>query len=233
MQNPSATRINILTLPHPVKTEYKYVRDFCKTLHSTYGKGLDVIIHLGEARGWHHLTIERVAYKQGMSSNWWDKESEQEYYTMADDAGLSIGDIGPCPWDGVPMGLRSALDPDKLADGANTILKALYRFGKPGAGIRDAEHADGQLPRSGPAGNLLLESTAPIEIRPHSEGGPYLCGFINYESLANRYVRKLKANVLFCHIPGEADQVSLKRTGDGILAIVVSAAREVLLQKAQ
>jgi pyroglutamyl-peptidase len=69
---------------------------------------VDLFIHLGEARGWNFVTVERVAYKQGMSSSWWGPNEEKQYYTMADNAGLTIKDVGPCPWDEVPMGLRSA-----------------------------------------------------------------------------------------------------------------------------
>lgn len=65
-------------------------------------------MHLGEARGWDFVSLERVAYKQGMSSTWWGRGEEVEYYTMPDNAGLTIGDVGPCPWGGVPMGLRGA-----------------------------------------------------------------------------------------------------------------------------
>ncbi|KAH6661175.1 hypothetical protein BKA67DRAFT_654309 [Truncatella angustata] len=224
--NPSPTRINIITLPDPVKTEYKYVREFCKDLHTKHAEDVDLFIHLGEARGWDWLTIERVAYKQGMSSTWWGPYyGPQEYYLWKDDKDLTVKDIGPCPWDGVPMGLQSFLNPDRVADGANTILKTLYQFGKPGASVATVGNEDDNVPM--PKADAT-EASLPINIKPHDEGGPMMCGFINYESLANRYVRKLKPNVLFCHIPGEADAKNLKRTGDGILAIVVAAAAEVL-----
>ena len=216
-RNPSQVRIRIITLPEPVKTEYGYVRDFCRDLHSRATDDVDLFVHLGEARGWDWLTVERVAYKQGMSSVWWTENEEVKYYSVEDDAGQTIDDVGPCPWDEVPMGLRTALNVDKVTDGATTILSNLYRFRKPSA---SAETIPG-----------TKDFTAPIKINPHSEGGPYLCGFINYESLANRHVRKLKRNVLFCHMPGEADEENLSRTRDGLLAILVSAANEVVLQK--
>ncbi|KAK6074449.1 pyroglutamyl peptidase [Seiridium cupressi] len=188
-QNPLSTRVNIMTLPDPVKSEYKYVRDFCKELHDKHADDVDLFIHLGEARGWDWLTIERVAYKQG------------------NNAGLTIDDIGPCPWDGVPIGLHSQLDVEKIADSASAILESLE--------------------------TATQDSGTPIQIKLHNEGGPFLCGFISYESLANRYVRQLRPNVLFCHMPGEADAKSLARAGNGILAIAVSAVNEVLHQRKQ
>ncbi|KAK9775644.1 hypothetical protein SCAR479_07751 [Seiridium cardinale] len=206
-QNPLSTRVNIMTLPDPVKSEYKYVRDFCKELHDKHTDDVDLFIHLGEARGWDWLTIERVAYKQGMSSTWWQPGERKDYYTIPDDAGLTIDDIGPCPWDGVPIGLHSQLDVEKIADSASAILKTLE--------------------------TATQDSGTPIQIKLHNEGGPFLCGFISYESLANRYVRQLRPNVLFCHMPGEADAKSLARAGNGILAIAVSAANEVLRQRKQ
>lgn len=227
-RNPSSAHINIITLPDPVKTEYKYVREFCKELHENHADDTDLFIHLGEARGWTWLTVERAAYKQGMSSNWWSPADQREYYTMRDDANLSVHDIGPCPWDGVPIGLQGALDLDKVVDGASAILKNVYQFGRPGAAIRLREKTAEAEPV---AMRTPARYSVPIEVRPHVEGGPYMCGFIHYESLANRYVRKLKRNVLFCHMPGEADHDDLKHTGDGILAIVVAAANEVLLQR--
>ncbi|KAI8628183.1 hypothetical protein F5Y19DRAFT_438427, partial [Xylariaceae sp. FL1651] len=226
--NPSPSHINIITLPHYVKTEYKYVRDFCKDLHQKHADDVDVFIHLGEARAWNWLTIERAAYKQGMSSNWWWAAEEKEYYMGADDAGLTIKDIGPCPWEGVPMGLHSALDVDTIAEGARAVLKARYQFSKATSQDHDFQLA-GVADRV--SSDTVSSDRTPIQIKPHNEGGPYLCGFINYESLANRYVNKRDLNVLFCHMPGEADPANLNRTRDGILAIVVAAANEALRRK--
>ncbi|KAI1840709.1 hypothetical protein JX266_013116 [Neoarthrinium moseri] len=223
--NPSANRINIITLPHYVRSEYRYVRAFCRDLHQKHADDVDVFIHLGEARGWTWLTLERAAYKQGMSSNWWSAAEQSEYYTAADDVGQTIKDLEPCPWVRLPMGLRSALDIDAVADGASAILKSRYQFER--AGVCD----DRLDPRADDANAVVSDSgvqrRSPIDIRPHDEGGPYLCGFLNYESLANRYAKRRELNVLFCHIPGEADPANLSRTRDGILAITVAAANEV------
>ncbi|KAI0127698.1 hypothetical protein BJ170DRAFT_595562 [Xylariales sp. AK1849] len=228
-QNPSPVRINILKPPSYVKTEYKFIREFCKNLHGNHADDADLFVHLGEARGWHWVTLERVAYKQGMSSVWWNSGDEKGYYMIPDNAGLTVRDAGPCPWDDVPMGLRSALDVDAVAEGARAILQTRYQFGK-GVGFSDSSYQRGDTDK-----NRAQESESkvesPIEIRPHSEGGPYCCGFINYESLANCYANKRTPNVLFCHIPGEADQRSLDRTQAAIMAIIVSAVNEVLHQR--
>ncbi|KAH8662471.1 hypothetical protein BX600DRAFT_513303 [Xylariales sp. PMI_506] len=230
-QNPSPIHLNILTLPEPIKTEYGYARQFLKDMHEKHARDVDLFIHLGEARGWPFVTIERAAYKQGMSSVWWAPKDEIKYYTTLDDAGLRADDVGPCPWDQVPMGLQSALDVDTVADGARNILTTRYQFAGAPAGTNLAlptttTSPDPQSPR-GPA----QDARGPIEIKPHNEGGPYLCGFVNYESLANCYVNKRRANVLFCHVPGEADPQSLGRTREGLLAIIVSAANAVAQQK--
>ncbi|KAH8896594.1 hypothetical protein GQ53DRAFT_818880 [Thozetella sp. PMI_491] len=225
-KNPSPNRINILRPQSYVKTEYSYVRQFCKTLHREHAHDVDVFIHLGEARGRPFVSIERAAYKQGMSSVWWGPEDEKGYYTIPDDAGLTAADAGPCPWDGAPMGLRSSLDIDAVSDGAKAILQTWYQFGK-NRGINVSN--TGETTLEGTVERLSVPSlVAPIDIIPTSEGGPYLCGFINYESLANCYISERTPNVLFCHVPGEADPVSLHRTGDAVLAIVVSAANQAV-----
>lgn len=108
------------------------------------------------------------------------------------------------------------MDIDTVADGATAILKTRSQFG-----ASDRSKNEPSDPKS----------SSPIEIRPHNEGGPYLCGFIHYESLANCYVNKRRPNVLFCHIPGEDDEKSMNRVKDAILAIIVSAVNEVRNQK--
>ncbi|ETS83677.1 hypothetical protein PFICI_05553 [Pestalotiopsis fici W106-1] len=241
-RNPSAARIHITTLPEPVKTEYGHVRAFCRDLHARHAAAdddVDLFIHLGEARGWTWVTVERAAYGQGMSSSWWALWDRDAYYTIPDDAGQTIRDVGPSPWAGrVPLGLHPSFNVDGVCEGATALLDTLYRFGSGGSsssrpGNVDAGNASDTFSSSSSHvqgmdnGKTVSTTNKPIEIRPHAEGGPYLCGFINYESLANRYVLNLKPNVLFCHVPGESDPTSLRRTADGLLAIVVAAVAQL------
>ncbi|KAF3003277.1 hypothetical protein E8E14_005298 [Neopestalotiopsis sp. 37M] len=254
-RNPTPARIRITALAEPVKTEYGHVRAFCKELHSRGHAGggggsgdIDLFIHLGEARPWTWVTVERAAYGQGMSSTWWTAADRQQYYTMPDDTGQTIEDVGPSPWttgdNKVPLGLDPSLDVDGVCEGATAILDALYRFSSRSGSSRavgddqaldlfrssssSSSSSQGQHKKNDNDKTVTTTaSNKPIEIRPHAEGGPYLCGFINYESLANRYVRNLKRNVLFCHVPGESDAANLRRTADGVLAVVVAAVSQL------
>jgi hypothetical protein len=51
---------------------------------------------------------------------------------------------------------------------------------------------------------------ARVEVRPHSDGGNYLCGFISYESAARRFVGGYEAKTMFCHVPGWRDKKRLE-----------------------
>ena len=68
----------------------------------------------------------------------------------------------------------------------------------------------------------------PLTVKAHHEAGSYCCGFTFYESLANCYIKKRTANVLFCHVPGETDRESLERARDSVLAIIVSAVDDLV-----
>ncbi|KAF2156450.1 peptidase C15, pyroglutamyl peptidase I-like protein [Myriangium duriaei CBS 260.36] len=67
-----------------------------------------------------------------------------------------------------------------------------------------------------------------IEVKAHVEAGEYCCGFVYYESLANRTSRGQKRNVMFCHVPGELDERSLERARDAIVAVIVAAAEQMV-----
>ncbi|KAK8119838.1 uncharacterized protein PG998_004464 [Apiospora kogelbergensis] len=228
-QNPSATRIRIVRPPTGyVPTEYRAIRQFCHDLHrrrdeneNKEGKAAAaaLIVHLGEARGlWDsHVTVERCAFKQGMTSNFWDAVGvprNQRYYAVPDAVGEVADDLGPCPWGAdVPVGLQTVLDVDAVADKARGILKtgALFRGSKGSSTDRE----------------LGGKVATPLGIRPHMEAGFYGCGFIYYESLAGCYVRGRRPNVLFCHVPGKEDAHSLAGARDAVLAVIVAAVDEV------
>ena len=200
-----------------VRTEYAYVRDFTRELHQKHGKDVDLFLHIGQAGGWSFVSIERLAFKQGMSSSWWRRRPGHKYYMIPDDAGKTVEDCGPCPWDNLPMGLKTSFDVDRVAEAANELLHTQHTFSPRAVDARGA------------APSLVRDATrAPIAIKPHDEGGDYCCGFIHYESLANCWVNDRSPDVLFCHVPSDNDPVSLERARDAIVAVVVSAARELI-----
>lgn len=184
-----------------VKTEYAYIRQYAKDLHEKHADDIDLYLHIGQADGWDHVTVERRAYKQGFSSTWWGPSGEKGYYMIKDNAGKTI-EHEPNPWgDNVPIGLGTALFVDRIVVGANKTQQAAAK------------------PHPNPK---------PLEVKPHHEAGNYGCGFIYYESLANRYVKGRSANVLFCHVPGETDKESVSRARDAIEAIVVAAVEVIM-----
>jgi len=231
--NPSTAHIEIYNptaAQHAyIKTEYAYIRDYCRRLHDDHGHLYDLFVHIGQASGWDFVSIERLAFKQGMSSNWWTAREREAYYMIPDNAGKTVEDAGRCPWDGVPMALQTCLDVDKIAAGANSILETGYRFGEPFSSAAATDRAIYQA-----AGGDRANSQAhlsPIKVKPHNEGGPYCCGFIHYESLANCYVQGRPGVVLFCHVPEQLDIESLQRARDAILAVIVSAVNELIQRR--
>lgn len=217
--NPTSATINIIKTAVGdaayFKTEYAYIRQSMKELHKKYDKDAILFVHLGQAAGWDFCSIERVAYKQGMTSTWWTGREQKGYYMIPDDKGETITDAGPCPWNDVPMGLQTALDVDAVVEGAREIQAVRHTFQS--GSKHDTKDTE-----------VASVSTKPLPVKAHSEGGPYCCGFIHYESLGNCYVNHVKPNVLFCHIPGELDQTSLERAKDAVLAVIVSAVNEIL-----
>ncbi|PNS14578.1 Pyroglutamyl-peptidase 1 [Sphaceloma murrayae] len=208
--NPSAVEINILNPTagegQYVKVEYGYIRDYCRRLHgettdSGDGQGVDLYLHIGMAYGWEFVSVERCAYKQGMTSSWAKNgKGRKGYYVLPDNAGRTVEDLGPCPWDGVPIGLAPMVDVDGVVEGARALVGA----------------------------KELFEGRKGIEIKQHPEAGTYCCGFIYYESLAHRWSKGREANVLFCHVPGQTDAGSLERARDGIVAVIAATVNQMV-----
>ncbi|KAF2223271.1 hypothetical protein BDZ85DRAFT_249271 [Elsinoe ampelina] len=204
--NPGDVQINIINptaAPDAyVKTEYAYIRDYVKKLHAD-SKQYDLYLHIGMAYGWDFVSVERCAYKQIMTSSWAKNADKRTgYYTTKDNAGKTVLDLGPCPWDGVPIGLAPAFSIDDTIDRAKTVLRSQTAF--------------------------AAEEDKEIVIKQHEEAGTYCCGFIYYESLANKWKKGEKANVLFCHVPGETDEKSLQRARDAIVAVIASATAQLI-----
>ena len=117
-----------------IKTEYAYIRRFMEDLHHEYDRDIDLFVHFGQASGWDFVSVERVAYRQGMTSGWWTEREKGGkaggYYMIPDDKGEVVTDAGRCPWEGLPMGLQSALDIDAVVEGAKGVLASRARFGE-------------------------------------------------------------------------------------------------------
>lgn len=161
------------------------------------------------ADGWDYVSIERRAYKQGFSSTFWGKREEKAYYMLEDVAGKTVLDAPACPWGpDIPIGLSTDLDVDAIVAAANKRLQCPAEPAQTtGNGIPADDH---------------------LQVKPHHEPGSYCCGFMYYESLANKLVNGTKAHVLFCHVPGETDQASLEKAKKSMLAIVGGAVEEML-----
>ncbi|KAF4551892.1 Hypothetical protein D9617_12g037820 [Elsinoe fawcettii] len=206
--NPGDVQINIInptaTADGYVKTEYAYIRDYVKKLHAE-SKQYDLYLHIGMAYGWDFVSVERAAYQQIMTSSWAKNAHKRTgYYTTEDNAGKTVDDLGANPWTGVPIGLAPCFDIDATIEGAKTVLRSQSVFS-------DSKEAE-------------------IVIKQHEEAGTYCCGFIYYESMATKWKKKEKANVLFCHVPAETDKESLYRARDAIVAVIASATDQLLKQ---
>jgi hypothetical protein len=220
-------RINIMnpTAATPtsyVLTEYGYVRHYVRELYARYFDGPakastpDLIIHLGQ--GPPELWIERFSFSQSMRSTWWsDLESERGYYRIPDKIGQTIDDIddGNDVWaeQNVPAGLSTSMNVDALHAGAlryQAIDRARWQsLGSAGA---------------------LVDTKPGHEIRlvTHHEPGSYLCGFIFHESLANCYVRKIRPDVMFCHVPRVLEHDEVKRGVDAVSYVIMGAVESML-----
>jgi hypothetical protein len=151
------------------------------------------------ADGWEWYSVEKSGWKPGTVKRvdyGNGRISEPlKYYTLPDDINQTFEDIpGPCPWrKGVPSQLLAGpgFDIDHIAKHTEQVLNA----------SRDDEEKK-------------------IEVRPHPDAGNYLCGFISYESFAQRYVNNYSAKALFCHIPGWRDEKRLAIGRDFVCSLI-------------
>lgn len=224
--NPTGATINILNPTAAdgqyVRTEYAYIREYVKKLHAEDDDDVDLYVHLGQADGWRSLSVERRAFRQGMTSTWWSAREKKGYYRIADNAGRTVEDAGPCPWDAVPIGLETVLSVDDVVEGAQVLQATRRTFGL----SNTTPQQSSQHGNSTSSGNVQVPSST-LDVKAHHEGGPYACGFIHYESLANCYVNSREPRVLFCHVPAETDTPSLEAGRDAVLAVIVSAVNQL------
>jgi pyroglutamyl-peptidase len=189
-----------------VKSEYGYVRNYCKELWETYGNKIDFIIHLGMADGWEWYNLERSAWKQGTVKSIDEGNGRMseplEYYMPPDDIGNTFKDLpGPCPWDKtVPDQLWAipGIDVDKIAQHTEQALNSK----------RDQKE------------------NQKVEVRPHPDAGNYICGFISYESFAQAFVHRYSAKAIFCHVPGWQDEKRLEIGRDFVCHLISQLAMQ-------
>lgn len=163
--NPTEARITIVNPTAAdgayVRTEYKYIREYVKAMHQQYGeKDIDLFVHIGMAMGWGFVSVERFAFRQGMSSTWWREREKNQYYMIPDNSGHTIEEL-PNPWMDVPTGLQSAFDVDDVVEGARTLQTVRKMF---------------TIPTTSPDSESAIEQDSPMEVKAHHEGGPYGCG---------------------------------------------------------
>ncbi|KAK0127873.1 hypothetical protein ONS96_007374 [Cadophora gregata f. sp. sojae] len=196
-----------------VKSQYAHIRSYVKTLHadSQETNQLDAIVHLGMADGWDWYTVEKRAFKEGMSSTWWGESAREGYYMVLDDAGKTVLDIKGKDkgiWEGSPMGLMTGVNVEKVAGDASRAINADSAKGIQDLGGQEKEKLK-------------------VQIIPHIEAGNYCCGFIYYESLATCLKRKLDTKVVFCHVPGWRDYERLKRGSDVVCAVIGAICNQI------
>jgi pyroglutamyl-peptidase len=171
-----------------------------------YAETVDAVIHLGQAVGFEFYTVEERAFNEKFTSTWGGATEEMEgYYLTPDGVGKTVRDIGVHEgrgmWDDVPMGLATRVDvPTIIDDVMGTINSEDVREG---------------------------EKKMVLKVVPHFEAGPYGCGYTFYESLATCWKRKLDNKVLFCHVPGWADEERLKRGADVVCAIIGAVCKQI------
>lgn len=79
--------------------------------------------------------------------------------------------------------------------------------------------------------NITTHKPSHLNITTHHEAGPYLCGFIYYESLAQCYTRQKRADVLFCHVPAMLGEDEVIEGRDAVVAVVEGGVRWLIEQK--
>lgn len=159
-----------------------------------------------------------------MTSTWWSAREKKGYYRIPDNAGKTVEDAGPCPWDAVPIGLETVLSVDDVVEGAQVVQATRRTFG---LSSLTPEQPSQQANSGTKSSSRTQLPSSTLDVKAHHEGGPYACGFIHYESLANCYVNDREPRVLFCHVPAETDTPSLEAGRDAVLAVIVSAVNQL------
>ena len=73
------------------------------------------------------------------------------------------------------------------------------------------------------ANSSLEKDSDPLRVASHFEAGAAGCGFTFYESMANCLVAGRRRDVIFVHVPPDADTASLEKGRNAVLAIIGGA----------
>lgn len=242
--NPTTAHINLINPTAAdgayVRTEYAYIRTYAARLHARHTSDVDLFLHLGMAGGWDFVSVERRAYKQGFSSSWGGGRrggggaAQSTYYMLPDAKGETVLDAPVCPWgDEVPIGLAPDLDIDAIVESARRMLASseptAHHSDEDGNGDGDVGTGVGTADSTNTTTTTTTQGYVPV--KPHHEPGGYGCGFMCYESLANKYVRGTKGDVVFCHVPGETDPDSLARACNTVMAIIGATVEDIMKKR--
>lgn len=184
-----ATAIRLITHPDPIRVAYDDVRALVPALLTSYIDTVDLVLHIGMASGRAHYSLERLAHRDGYSKN-------------ADVDGKRLPpDSGAVEFPDCKHNLITSLEYDEVLAGWRRNLC------EPGS--------DSPL----------------VPTEESNDPGHYLCDYIYFNSLAWYARRKQQAvdtaaaatsddevedrPVLFLHVPGESDPLTLRK---GVIA---------------
>ena len=81
------------------------------------------------------------------------------------------------------------------------------------------------------ANSVLEKDIMPLKVASHHEAGSAGCGYTFYESMANCFVAGRRRDVIFVHVPPDADAPSLEKARDAVLAIIGAAVHALVEQR--
>lgn len=202
------------------------------------------------ADGWQYFNLERGAWKEGtvrhgpkvvpgVPNQKWAKNQEFEwpqrrYFTGKDVLGETIDDLKGeklHPWGREwPQKLMvHGFDVDGVIDDVNIILdREFNHIEKKSDGWGKAFEHEAEAASINHISSLkpsteevaTAQQQPKLYMFPHPEPGDHCCGFITYESLANKKRGSYNALAAFCHVPGRKDEQSL-RNGAGVICALI------------
>jgi len=176
-----------------IKTEWSHVREYISQLHDEHHDDIDLFLHCASWRK-EYVSVEERAYREDFSSNWQGNEARMEYYWKEDAYGKFARDTPKLAWaKDIPMGLSSGLP---FADIVNHAMMMI---------------------------NEQTETIPAEPVKTSPDAQDFVCGFEHYESLANKYIKNTRGQVMFCHIPIYSDDKRLEKINNTILAVIGSA----------
>ncbi|KAL1960092.1 hypothetical protein VTO42DRAFT_264 [Malbranchea cinnamomea] len=204
-------QIRIHTHPNAIRVSYAAVRAAVPAIIESFkrshnGAEPDIIIHIGMASTRHHYAVETRAHRDG--------------YNVTDvdgQVGLQDGEI---PW-------KEAGLPEVLQPGPRTSISSGDSTTPTPTNKSATESTTVSLTRvcPRPPDELLLSTWRKhlpdqTDVRLSDEAGRYLCEFIYYTSLARALQAGRDRNVVFLHVPGWTDEMSVERGKNVVIALI-------------